>query len=51
MTKSCHMEGVRRNLRVPPMGRADAVHRRQHAGGSSGKPGFPHAPEPKAEAA
>ena len=51
MTKSCCLEGARGNLRVPPMGCADAVHRRQRAGGSWGKPGFPHAPEPKAEAA
>ena len=31
-----------------PEGRADAEHRRQRAGGSWGKPGFPHASEPKA---
>ena len=51
MTKSWRLEGVRRNLVVPPQGRADAQHRRQRAGGPWGKRGFPHGPEPKAEVA
>jgi len=48
MTQSCGQEGVRGNRTVPPVGRAGAQHRRQRAGGSRGKPGFPRATEPKA---
>jgi hypothetical protein len=51
MTKSCRQEGVRGNRTVPPEERADAQHRRQRAGGSRGKPGFPRATEPKAREA
>jgi len=51
MTQSCGQEGARGNRRVPPKGRADAEHRRQRAGGSRGKPGFPRATEPKAREA
>ena len=43
-----NQEGARGNRRVPPKERADAQHRRQRAGGSWGKPGFPHATEPQA---
>ncbi len=42
MTQSCGQEGARGNRRVPPKGRA---------GGSWGKPGFPHATEPQAREA
>jgi hypothetical protein len=51
MTQSCRQEGVRGNRRVPSPGRADAEHRRQRAGGSRGKPGFPRATEPQARQA
>jgi hypothetical protein len=51
MTQSCRIEGARGYLLVPPMKRADAEQRRQRGGGSCWKPGFPHAPEPKAEVA
>jgi hypothetical protein len=51
MTQSSRIEGAWGNLLVPPMTRADAQHRRQRAGGSWGKPGFPHAPKPKAQVA
>jgi hypothetical protein len=51
MTKSRGQEGVRGNRRVPPKKRADAEHRRQRAGGSRGKPGFPRATEPQAREA
>ena len=51
MTKSGGQEGVRGNQLVPPLERGDAEHRRQRAGGSWGKPGFPHATEPLAREA
>ena len=51
MTLSCRQEGVRGNRTVPPEGRADAQHRRQRAGGTRGKPGFPRATEPTAREA
>jgi hypothetical protein len=51
MTKSCRVEGARGNPQVPPMEHADAERRRLTAGGTWGKPGFPHEPEPKAEVA
>ena len=51
MTQSCGHEGDRGNQMVPPEVRADAEQRRQRAGGSRGKPGFPRATEPKAREA
>ena len=36
---------------APERGRANTLHRRQRAGGSWGKPGFPHATEPQAREA
>ncbi len=51
MTESCRQEEERGNRRVPPKERAEPQLWRQRAGGSWGKPGFPHEPEPKAREA
>ena len=51
MTKSCRQEGGSGEPEGSPEERADAQHRRQRAGGSRGKPGFPRATEPKAREA
>src|SRR5207302_10446579 len=47
---SGHVEGGRGNREVSPLASLDAQRRgvREEEGGSWGKPGFPHATEPKA---